>query len=161
MARDAASSSDRAGEQGFAVLAVLVLTATLALLATELLASSRADLREAAAELRRAGLQAAADGAIAEGIFHSLDGSADRWRADGMPHRWEQDGTRLELLIANARAVDLPGPAAPPPPEDRITLVATALGAQGGLFIRRAVVDLAAGPAGSMGRIRTWETSHH
>jgi hypothetical protein len=120
-----------------------------------------ADLREAAAELRRAGLQAAADGAIADGIFHSLDGSADRWRADGMPHRWEQDGTRLELRIANARAVDRPGPAAPPPPEDRITLVAPALGAPGGLFIRRAVVDLAAGPAGSKGRIRTWETSHH
>lgn len=72
-----------ARQRGFALLIVLWTLGLLALLGTQLLASSRQDAQLARNLLDAAKLEAAANGAVQRAIFNLLDSSGRGWRADG------------------------------------------------------------------------------
>jgi len=76
----------QAGQCGFVLLVVLWTLALLALLGTQLAATSRQDMRLARNLLDAASLEAAANGAVQRAIFNLLDSSSQRWAADGTPH---------------------------------------------------------------------------
>ena len=76
--RDGATGS----ESGFALLIVLWAVVLLALLATQLTATGRTELRLAANLRAAAAAEAAADGAVQDAVFHLL-APADPWPADG------------------------------------------------------------------------------
>jgi general secretion pathway protein K len=73
-----------AGERGFALLIVLWTLALLALLGTQSLTAARQDTQIARNLLDAAALQAAANGAVQQAIFASLDTSNRHWGADGI-----------------------------------------------------------------------------
>jgi general secretion pathway protein K len=66
-------------ESGYALLIVLWTMVLLALLAAQVTGAGRAETRTAAALRQSAALEAAADGAIFETIWHMLDGSGQPW----------------------------------------------------------------------------------
>ena len=73
------------GERGFALLVVLWSLFLIALVLTQLLASGRTST-QLAMNMRSAAIgRAAADGAIAEAVFHLL-GNGGAWTADGIEH---------------------------------------------------------------------------
>ena len=73
-------------QRGVALLIVLWALALLALLGTQLLTTSRQDTALARNQLDVATLQWAADGAVQQALWHALDGSSNRWNADGLVH---------------------------------------------------------------------------
>ena len=73
-------------QRGFALLIVLWTLALLALLGTQLLATSRQDTQLARNLLDAATLEAAANGAVQQAIFNLLDNSNRGWSADGTQH---------------------------------------------------------------------------
>ncbi|HTZ69798.1 MAG TPA: hypothetical protein VMB71_04020 [Acetobacteraceae bacterium] len=73
-----AVSPDRDG--GYALLIVLWTMVLLALLAGQVTGAGRAEARKATALYRAAELQAAADGAVYETIWHMLDGGGEMWQ---------------------------------------------------------------------------------
>ena len=72
-----------ARQRGFALLIVLWTLALLALLGTQLLATSRQDTQLARNLLDAAVLEAAANGAMKQAVFGVLDGSSRHWSPDG------------------------------------------------------------------------------
>ena len=64
-------------DQGFALLIVLWTMVLLALLTAQITGAGRAEAQMAAALRNAAQLQAAADGAVYETIWHMLDGSGE------------------------------------------------------------------------------------
>ncbi len=90
-----------ARERGFALLIVLWTVVLLALLVTQLTASGRAEA-QLAFNLRAAAVaEAAADGALSEGVFHALDSSDRHWRADGVTHVLRLPSATAEVRIDN------------------------------------------------------------
>ena len=90
-----------ARERGFALLIVLWTVVLLALLVTQLTASGRAEA-QLAFNLRAAAVaEAAADGALSEGVFHALDSSERHWRADGVAHVVRLPSAVVEVRIDN------------------------------------------------------------
>lgn len=72
-----------AGERGFALLIVLWTMVLASLIATQVTAAGRAEVRLAANLRAAAVLEAAVDGAVHEAIFRMLDRSESGWQADG------------------------------------------------------------------------------
>jgi general secretion pathway protein K len=72
-----------ARQRGFALLIVLWTLALLALLGTQLLATSRQDSQIARNLLDGATLEAAANGAVQQAVFGVLDSSSRHWISDG------------------------------------------------------------------------------
>jgi general secretion pathway protein K len=81
------------------LLIVLWTLGLLALLGTQLLATSRQDAQIARNMLNSAALEAAADGAVQQAIFRVLDQSSSHWGADGIVHLLQIGRTRVMLHI--------------------------------------------------------------
>ncbi len=129
--------SRRHAERGFALLLVLWTLSLLALLLSSLLAESRSDLSLAANLRAAATAEAAADGAVAEAIFHLLPGTPQPWQAG--PRTLAIDAARVRLLIGNEGGKVNPNLADP-------ALLAALLSAVGAdpasaAMIARAIVD--------------------
>ena len=77
-------SDDR--QRGFALLIVLWTLPLLALLGTQLVATSRQHIQLAHNLIDAAALEAAANGAVQQAIFGVLDSSPRHWRPDGSIH---------------------------------------------------------------------------
>lgn len=95
------SSRGRRSESGFALLIVLWTVFLLSLLITHLTAAGRSEARLAGNLRLEATAEAAADGAVMEAIFHSIDTSDRHWPADGAPHRIAAGGADVVLRIDN------------------------------------------------------------
>jgi general secretion pathway protein K len=89
----------RRPQQGFALLIVLWTLGLLALLGTQLLATSRQDMQIARNQLDAATLEAAANGALQQGIFRVLDRSSGHWNADRMIHLLQVGRARVTVQI--------------------------------------------------------------
>lgn len=84
MARgDQARMTARRRERGFALLIVLWTMVLLALLTAQVTGAGRAQARMAAALRISAQLEASADAAVYETIWHMLDGGGDMWQPGG------------------------------------------------------------------------------
>ncbi len=103
--------SRRRSERGFALLLVLWTLSLLALLLSSLLAGGRSDLSMAANLRAAASAEAAADGALAEAIFHLLPGTPQPWQAG--PRMLVLGAARVRLLIGNEGGKVNPNLAAP------------------------------------------------
>lgn len=88
-------------ERGFALLIVLWTIILLALLVTHLTATGRGETRLAGNLRTAAVMEAAADGAVFEAIFHVLDSSAGHWPANGATHRIRFPDAVVDLSIGN------------------------------------------------------------
>ena len=100
-ARGTMASDKTGGDRGFALLIVLWSIVLLALLVTHLTATGRAETQLAGNLRTAAVMEAAADGAASEAIFHLLDSSAGHWPADGAAHRIRLPGAVVDLSIGN------------------------------------------------------------
>jgi general secretion pathway protein K len=76
--------SGKTSQRGFALLIVLWTLGLLALLGTQLLASARQDTQLARNLVDAAQMEAAANGAVQQAIFASLDTSNGHWNADSV-----------------------------------------------------------------------------
>ncbi len=92
---------DAGRERGFALLIVLWSVVLLSLLVTHLTASGRGEVQLAGNLRRAAVLEAAAEGAIQEAMFHALDTSARHWPADGAAHRIRLGDAVIDVVIRN------------------------------------------------------------
>jgi len=90
-------------DQGFALLLVLWTMALLALLGAQVTGAGRAETRLAAALRGGAQLQAAADGAIYETIWHLLDGGGDYWQPGAMTRVLDEPGGPVVVTITDER----------------------------------------------------------
>jgi general secretion pathway protein K len=81
------------------LLIVLWTVVLLALLVTHLTATGRGETQLAANLRGAAVVEAAADGAVAEAIFHALDSGAGHWPADGRPRRIGFPAAVVELRL--------------------------------------------------------------
>jgi general secretion pathway protein K len=88
-----------ARQQGFALLIVLWTLGLLALLGTQLLATSRQDMQIARNLRDTATLEAAANGAVQQAIFRVLDRSSTHWNADGMIRFLQVGWARVTIQI--------------------------------------------------------------
>lgn len=87
-------------ERGFALLVVLWAMVLLALMVTQLTASSRQET-EIAFNLRsNAMLQAAASGAVQEAAFHLLDPGAAHWVANDQVHILRSPGIAVSVVVS-------------------------------------------------------------
>lgn len=90
-----------ARDRGFALLVVLWSLVLIALLTTQILASSRTALH-LAGNLRDAAMaRASADGAIYEAVFHVLSQGPGHWQPDGTPHVLEVGGMEVIVRVQN------------------------------------------------------------
>ncbi|HEX4172406.1 MAG TPA: hypothetical protein VHY82_08010 [Acetobacteraceae bacterium] len=92
-------SCSRPRQQGFALLIVLWTLGLLALLGTQLLATSRQDAQIARNLLDSATLEAAANGAVQQAIFRVLDRSSGHWNADRMIHLLQVGPARVTVHV--------------------------------------------------------------
>ncbi len=90
-------------EKGFALLLVLWSMALLALLGAQVTGAGRAETRLAAALRGGAQLQAAADGAIYETIWHLMPGGGDYWEPGASTRILEEPGGRVVVTIEDER----------------------------------------------------------
>ncbi len=90
-------------ERGFALLLVLWSMVLLALLAAQVTGAGRAETELAAALRQGAQLQAAADGAIYETIWHMLDGGGDYWAPGAMVRVLDEPGGRVTVSVTDER----------------------------------------------------------
>lgn len=86
---------------GFALLIVLWTLVLLALMVTQLTAVGRGEARLAHNLRTDAVLQAEADGALYEAVFHVIDASNRHWAPDGTPHRLRLAHGTAEIRIDN------------------------------------------------------------
>ena len=101
-------------EEGFALLIVLWTMALLALLAAQVTGIGRAETRLAAAQRVGAQLEAAADAAVYETVWHMLPGSGDYWMPGAMERDLRESGGLVHVSITDERGkIDLNQ--APPP----------------------------------------------
>jgi general secretion pathway protein K len=92
-----------ASEQGFALLLVLWTMALLALLGAQVTGAGRAETKLATALREGAQLQAAADGAIYETIWHMLQGGGDVWEPGAMTRVLDEPGGRVVVTVTDER----------------------------------------------------------
>lgn len=90
-------------ERGFALLLVLWAMVLLALLGAQVTGAGRAEMRVASALRTGAQLQAAADGAVYETIYHMLEGSGDYWPAGAMSQVLKEPGGTVTVTIRDER----------------------------------------------------------
>jgi general secretion pathway protein K len=88
-------------QQGFALLIVLWTLGLLALLGTQLLATSRQDMQISRNLLNSAIVEAAANGGVQQAIFRVLDRSSDHWNADSMSRVLRLGGVSVTVRIEN------------------------------------------------------------
>jgi general secretion pathway protein K len=88
-------------QRGFALLIVLWSMALLALIGTRITAAGHAETRLAINLRSEAVAEAAADGAVFEGLYRVLGGSGVHWPADGQPRR-----IRLPQAVADVAVFD-------------------------------------------------------
>ena len=98
----AASETPRPDE-GFALLLVLWTMAMLSLLAAQVTGAGRAETRLASALRGGAQLQAAADAAVYETIWHMLDGSGDYWPPGAMTRVIDEPASRVTVVVTDER----------------------------------------------------------
>jgi len=90
-------------EHGFALLLVLWTMALLALLGAQVTGAGRAETRLATALRSGAQLEAAADGAIYETIWHMLDGGGDYWPPGDMTRVLDEPAGRVVVTVHDER----------------------------------------------------------
>ena len=90
-------------DRGFALLLVLWTMVLLALLASQVTGAGRAETRLSAALREGAQLQAAADAAIQETIWHMLDGGGDYWPAGAMVRVLDEAAGRVTVTVTDER----------------------------------------------------------
>ncbi|WP_419730944.1 general secretion pathway protein GspK [Lichenicola sp.] len=88
-------------DRGFALLIVLWTLVLVSLLVSAIAASGSGRTRQAADLERNAQLQAEADGAVDEAVFHVIDASKAHWPANGSTHLVRRGGTVLSIRIEN------------------------------------------------------------
>jgi general secretion pathway protein K len=93
----------RLPDGGFALLLVLWTMALLALLAAQVTGAGRAETRLAASLREGAQLQAAADAAVYETIWHMLDGGGDFWTPGAMTRVLDEAGGRVVVSVIDER----------------------------------------------------------
>ncbi|WP_428534840.1 general secretion pathway protein GspK [Rhodopila sp.] len=89
------------GQRGFALLIVLWTMGLLALLGTQIVAAGRSDTQLADNLKQAAVLAAAADGAVADVMFHMQAAADPRLRADGVVHQVRIGQTAVLVRIEN------------------------------------------------------------
>ncbi len=91
----------RSRQRGFALLVVLSTAALLALIGTRLTATGRTEMQIARNITAAAVAEAAADGGVAEAIYHLLAPPAQAWQPDGRPYRVGLGTAALEIRITS------------------------------------------------------------
>jgi general secretion pathway protein K len=91
------------GEAGYALLIVLWTMVLLALLAAQVTGAGRASSHTAAALRQSAALEAAADGAIYETIWHMLDGGGPMWPMGDGAYDLAEPGAPVHVDIFDER----------------------------------------------------------
>ncbi len=86
-------------QRGFAVLLVMSMAALLALLGTKLTAAGRTEAQIARNLRDAAEAEAAADGAIAEALFHLQATGPQGWGVDGRVHRFQVGAAAVEVRL--------------------------------------------------------------
>jgi general secretion pathway protein K len=90
-------------ERGFALLIVLWSMVLLALLGSTITAAGRSESRIAGNLLASAQAEAAADGAVAQTVFHLIDGSGKAWVPGPTPYRIQVGGCAVVVTLADQR----------------------------------------------------------
>ena len=90
-------------DKGFALLLVLWSMALLSLLAAQVTGAGRAETRLAAALRQGAQLQAAADGATYETVWHMLDGGGDYWPPGAMTRAVDEPTGPVSVTVVDER----------------------------------------------------------
>lgn len=90
-------------ENGFALLLVLWTMVLLALLAAQVTGAGRAETKVAAALRQSAQMEAAADAAIYETIWHMMDGGGDYWPPGAMVRVIDQPAGRVTVTVGDER----------------------------------------------------------
>jgi general secretion pathway protein K len=98
-----AASERNAGDRGFALLLVLWTMALLSLLAAQVTGAGRAETQVAASLRTAAQLQAAADAAIYETIWHMLDGSGQYWQPGAMERVVQEATGPVTVTVTDER----------------------------------------------------------
>ena len=88
-------------ERGFVLLLVLWTLALLALIGTQVTATGHSEAQIAGNLRAEAVAEAAADAAVDETALHLLDGSRDRWRADGAGYALRLPQASVQVAIAS------------------------------------------------------------
>jgi general secretion pathway protein K len=91
------------GERGFALLIVLWTMVLLALLAAQVTGAGRAETRTAAALRQSAALEAAADAAVYETIWHMLDGGGAMWQPGDGAYDLAEPGAAVHVDVFDQR----------------------------------------------------------
>jgi general secretion pathway protein K len=141
--RAAAVAAMRNRERGFALLIVLFTVGFLALLGTQIVAAGRSDTQLADNLKQQAGLEAAAEGAIANVGFSMLAAGDSRFQADGVVREMRVGSTPVQVRVENE--------------SDRINLNTAS-----GVLLRALIIDV--GDAPGLARqlaaaILDWRTS--
>ncbi len=90
-------------QRGFALLIVLWTMVMLALLSTQITGAGRSEAQLAAALRNAAQLQAAADGAIDETIWHILDGNGAQWQPGDGAYDIKEPGALVHVTVEDER----------------------------------------------------------
>ena len=90
-------------QRGFALLIVLWTMVMLALLSTQVTGAGRSEAQLAASLRNAAQLEAAADGAIHETIWHMLDGSGAQWQPGTAAYDLAEPGALVHVTIEDER----------------------------------------------------------
>lgn len=90
-------------QSGFALLIVLWTMVLLALLTAQVTAAGRAEVQMAAALRLSAQLEAAADGAIYETIWHMLDGGGDMWQPGAASYNLHEPAGLVHVEVIDER----------------------------------------------------------
>jgi general secretion pathway protein K len=97
------SSGTTRRDQGFAILIVLWTLVLLALLAAQITGAGRSEAKLAAALRNGAQLEAAANGAVEETIWHMLDGSGESWPVGSGVYDLNVDGVPVHVTVTDER----------------------------------------------------------
>jgi general secretion pathway protein K len=97
------AAGSRQGERGFALLIVLWTMVLLALLTAQVTGAGRSEAQMAAALRISAQLQAAADGAVQETIWHMLDGGGDYWQPGAGSYDLKEPGALVHVDVDDDR----------------------------------------------------------
>ena len=98
------SRRSEALQAGYAVLAAMLAAACFALLAAQVVSTSRSAVQSVNAEVVRAKLEAAADAGLAMALDGlSSDDPAARWDIDGRPRRESFEGADLTITVEDER----------------------------------------------------------
>ncbi|MGH7188580.1 MAG: general secretion pathway protein GspK [Acetobacteraceae bacterium] len=137
-------------QRGFALLIVLWMLVLLAIVVSGIAASGHTESALASNLRNGAVAQAAADGAVAVALFHTLVSGPDHWPADGAPHVLMIGATRITVRILDQSGLVNPNTA----PKALLVALLRRLGTDPGvaLHIASAMVDWRSpGPAPSPG----------